>query len=159
MPSFLLVDPRISPALTILPRSCSKIRSISTKCRVLPRGQSHCDNDFLDLIITLFHSYLDELRKLALNGKNLTADTLQKMRDSPILLGVKKNSGDVSSSSDEEEVIYTLAKPQEIAILDDMNTYHAFSGVAVVAPQEDMLEGKVAQQFASRMVYTLNRSI
>ena len=36
-----------------------------------------------------FYSYLDELRKLALNGKNLTPDTLQKMKDSPILLGMK----------------------------------------------------------------------
>ena len=101
-----------------------------------------------------FYSYLDELRKLALNRKNLTPDTLQKMKDSPILLGVKKNSGNVSSSGDEEEVMYTLAKPQEIAIVDDVNTYHTFSGVAVVAPQEDMLEGKAAQQLTSRMVHT-----
>jgi len=78
---------------------------------------------------------------------------LQKMKDSPILLGEKKNSGDIGESS-YEEVIYTLAKPQEIAIVDDMNTYHAFSGVALVAPQEDTLEGKAAQQFRFRMVHT-----
>ena len=84
-----------------------------------------------------------------MDRKNLTPDTFQRMKDSPILLGMK-NSGNGSNNShqwEEEGIIYTLAKAQEIAIVDDMNTYRAFSGVAVVVPQEDILEGKVAQQF------------
>lgn len=91
-------------------------------------------------------SFLAELRNLAVNERNLSYGTMQRMRKSPVFLGMKRKPRKLHKSGDdwdeeEWEIIYDLKRPSEIVIADDTNAYQAFGDSLFAAPQEDILEG------------------
>ncbi|EGO00977.1 hypothetical protein SERLA73DRAFT_87350 [Serpula lacrymans var. lacrymans S7.3] len=95
-------------------------------------------------------NYLVELRNLAVNRRLISQLTYNRMRSSPILLGMKrtrrKNSekekgvGVAEWDEDDWELLYDLRKPGEIIIADDTNAYQLFGDSIFTAPQEDLLE-------------------
>jgi hypothetical protein len=97
-------------------------------------------------------SYLKELRVIAINGQQLSSETLSKMRTAPILLGTQRtprvlSKGEYEESLQEEldeedwELRYDLKKPDQIVIADDAIGYQLFGDSIFTAPQEDLLEG------------------
>ncbi|KIK92678.1 hypothetical protein PAXRUDRAFT_829728 [Paxillus rubicundulus Ve08.2h10] len=95
-----------------------------------------------------YENFLAELRNLAVNHRLIPPATLNRMRISPVLLGVcrqkaTKASSEKSSGWDEDEWedLHDLRKPRDIVIADDTNTYQLFGDSIFTAPQEDLLEG------------------
>lgn len=102
--------------------------------------------------MTIYCSFLAELRNLAVNERNLSYGTTLRMRKSPIFLGMKRKPRKLNKSSDdwdeeEWEITYDLKRPSEIVIADDTNAYQAFGDSFFAAPQEDILEGTAHQLF------------
>jgi hypothetical protein len=98
-------------------------------------------------------SFLGELRNIAVNIGHISLFTVNKMKNAPILLGMKRsirgkpNVGRQRSNSidvDEEdwEMQYDLRKPDQIIVADDNNAYRDFGDSVFTAPQEDILEGQ-----------------
>jgi hypothetical protein len=90
--------------------------------------------------------YLQELRNLAVNLKQISGATIIRMKRSPMLLGMQfKPRGDkkVEDVDDDEwDATYGLKKAEEIVMVDDTNTYQAFKDILWTAPQEDLIEGE-----------------
>ncbi|PPQ99714.1 hypothetical protein CVT24_009697 [Panaeolus cyanescens] len=93
--------------------------------------------------------FLSELRNIAVNVRAIPSVTLERMKRSPILLGVQrrlkpnpKKSGKTTDDWDEEEwdVSIELKRPTEIVIVDDTQSYQAFGTSLYTAPQEDLIE-------------------
>ncbi|KAG8800465.1 hypothetical protein FRC16_002827, partial [Serendipita sp. 398] len=93
-----------------------------------------------------------ELKYLAANFDYITPSTKQKMKRSPILLGVQRieekdtekdagvDSSDSTKDGDTVNVSYQLLRADQIVIIDDANLYAEFSDILYGAPQEDTLE-------------------
>ncbi|KAG8813685.1 hypothetical protein FRC17_001463 [Serendipita sp. 399] len=94
-----------------------------------------------------------ELRQISASFNDISASTKQKMKSSPILLGSrvtdernpqeKGGRRDSVGAEDEDDTIivsYELLRPDQIVIIDDVNTYAQFRDILYGAPQEDILE-------------------
>ena len=84
---------------------------------------------------------------MAINSHAISIATVNKMKISPILLGMRRQKASKASSTsltewDEEgwEDLHDLRKPSEIVIADDTNAYQLFGDSIFAAPQEDLLE-------------------
>ncbi len=111
-----------------------------------------CRND--ELIWS--HSYLTELRNIAINRRLISPSIMTRMRKAPILFGSRRvratkvsektrnSSGDASHDLDDDEwdTQYDLLKPGSVVVADDTNAYQIFGDAIFTAPQEDLLEGK-----------------
>ncbi|KAJ3533672.1 hypothetical protein NMY22_g7241 [Coprinellus aureogranulatus] len=88
--------------------------------------------------------YLQELRNVAVNLKQISHTTILRMKRSPMLLGMQfKARGDRKGDDvDDEEwdASYGLKKAEDIVLVDDTTTYQAFKDVLWTAPQEDLIE-------------------
>lgn len=88
--------------------------------------------------------YLQELRNLAINIKQLSSGTLTLMKRAPILLGMqyksKANGKEEDVDEEDWDATYALKKAQEIVLVDDTNAYQAFKNVLWTSPQEDLIE-------------------
>ncbi|KAG9310114.1 hypothetical protein JVU11DRAFT_9726 [Chiua virens] len=96
-----------------------------------------------------YDSFLAELRNLAVNMHAIGTGTMNKMKVSPILLGMRRQKASKALMEkmplgewDEEgwEDLHDLRKPSEVVIADDTNAYQLFSDSIFAAPQEDLLE-------------------
>ncbi|KAI6015244.1 hypothetical protein F5J12DRAFT_816858 [Pisolithus orientalis] len=94
-----------------------------------------------------FENFLTELRNLAVNRRLLPAVIVNKMKTSPILLGIRrqkptKTVTDSTKELDEDrwEFQHNLLKAHDIVIADDTNAYQLFGDSIFAAPQEDLLE-------------------
>ncbi|KAH9061942.1 hypothetical protein EDB87DRAFT_1682606 [Lactarius vividus] len=89
--------------------------------------------------------YLTELRNLAAYQSLLGGETIDRMKQSNMLLGLRrvKRSDSRSSIEDDEDhwvLQDDLLLPNEVAIADDTNAYQLFGDRVFCAPQEDNLE-------------------
>ncbi|KZW00398.1 hypothetical protein EXIGLDRAFT_639482 [Exidia glandulosa HHB12029] len=96
--------------------------------------------------------FLDELRYIAANERNITAATRRALQRSPALLGTKRvpkvatstKSTSRGTEDNEDEVDYELLHDllpaNEICITDDQLSSAVFSASFFSAPQEDLLE-------------------
>ncbi|KAH9061941.1 hypothetical protein EDB87DRAFT_1716602 [Lactarius vividus] len=89
--------------------------------------------------------YLIELRNLAENKWGLAQKTIDRMKESNLLLGsrrVRGSGGGSSNEADEDHWVLQdeLLRPNEVAIADDTDAYQLFGGHVFCAPQEDNLE-------------------
>lgn len=100
----------------------------------------------------LFFSFLDEIRNIAVNWKNLSTTTMARMRKAPALLCYQrqaiektrdKSSGADDLEDEEWEIGYDLKVAEQIVIADDTNAHQAFSSEVFTAPQEDIIEGRL----------------
>ena len=103
-----------------------------------------------------FDSFLNELRNIAVNSKQISSATLARMKKTPILLGTqrkltKNEKAPVSRDLDEEEwdLQYDLKRPDQIVIADDTNAHQLFGDSLFTAPQEDILEGELLPVFGT----------
>lgn len=103
-----------------------------------------------------FDSFLNELRNVAVNSKQISSATLARMKKTPILLGTqrkltKNEKAPVSRDLDEEEwdLQYDLKRPDQIVIADDTNAHQLFGDSLFTAPQEDILEGELLPVFGT----------
>ncbi|KAI6041582.1 hypothetical protein EDC04DRAFT_1265243 [Pisolithus marmoratus] len=94
-----------------------------------------------------FENFLTELRNLAVNRRLLPTAIVNKMRTSPILLGIRrqkptKTAANSTQEPDEDgwEFQHNLLKARDIVIADDTNAYQLFGDSIFAAPQEDLLE-------------------
>lgn len=93
-------------------------------------------------------SFLAELRNLAVSSHAIASGTVNKMKSSPILLGMRRQKASKTLEKmsaaewDEDgwEDLHDLRRPSEIVIADDTNAYQLFGDVIFAAPQEDILE-------------------
>ncbi|KAF9506993.1 hypothetical protein BS47DRAFT_1366980 [Hydnum rufescens UP504] len=92
-------------------------------------------------------SYLEELRRIASNVGRIEKATQERMRRTPILLGLRRTMRDNAKAppddSDDEgnaDLEYQLLRPSEIVIVDDTNAYRIFRNDIWVAPQDDLIE-------------------
>ncbi|PPQ89567.1 hypothetical protein CVT25_012239 [Psilocybe cyanescens] len=95
-------------------------------------------------------NFLSELRNLAVNAKAISPGTILRMKRSPILLGLQRQSRRQVKASDdwdedEWDVNYDLKKPNEIIVADDTHAYQAFGESLFTAPQEDIIEAFYCQ--------------
>lgn len=95
-------------------------------------------------------SFLDEIRNIAVNKKNLSAGTVAKMKQAPVLLcsqrkvisqSAHKTTGD-ELDDEEWEMGYDLKAAEQIVIVDDTSTHQVFGAELFTAPQEDIIEGE-----------------
>ena len=84
---------------------------------------------------------------MAINSHAISIATVNKMKISPILLGMRRQKASKASSTsltewDEDgwEDLHDLRKSSEIVIADDTNAYQPFGDSIFAAPQEDLLE-------------------
>ncbi|KAG9037665.1 hypothetical protein FS842_003340 [Serendipita sp. 407] len=97
-----------------------------------------------------------ELRQIAASINDISPSTKQTMKRSPILLGSRvtdeKNPpekggrrGSVAAEDEDDTIVvsYELLRPDQIVIIDDVNTYAQFRDILYGAPQEDILESYV----------------
>ncbi|KAJ3518121.1 hypothetical protein NLJ89_g72 [Agrocybe chaxingu] len=91
-------------------------------------------------------NFLAEIRNVAVNARNISPTTIQRMKRSPILLGLQRKPRDKKGDSDqwdddEWDLLYDLKRPSEIVIADDTQTFQTFSDSAIfTCPQEDIIE-------------------
>lgn len=96
------------------------------------------------------HSYLVELRKIAIHFQSLSCATSARFKEAEILVGsrhlerqgfdeVMDHIGDDETDPDLE---YVLLAPNQVAIADDVIAYRQFGGAIFCAPQETILEGE-----------------
>ena len=98
----------------------------------------------------VIHSYLTELRNIAINFWSLGPVTLARLKNAKVLVGsrrVRTREYDeaIDDTLDEEEdpdLEHTLLPPNQVAIVDDMIAYQQFGGAIFCAPQENILEGE-----------------
>ncbi|KAJ6558581.1 hypothetical protein DFH09DRAFT_1037162 [Mycena vulgaris] len=83
-------------------------------------------------------NFLSELRNIAVNNRQISSATLNKMKKAPILLGTLRRGGD--PDDDERDLQYDLKRPDQIVIADDNNALQNFGDSLFTAPQEDILE-------------------
>ncbi|KAH0828719.1 hypothetical protein J3R83DRAFT_3128 [Lanmaoa asiatica] len=76
--------------------------------------------------------FLQELRDLAAWRSRISNDTVNKMMLRPVLLSER---GAKTTNLDKLEN-YPLWEPEEIVIVDDINTYQLFDGSVIAAPQD-----------------------
>jgi len=96
-------------------------------------------------------SFLDELRNIAVNKKNLSAVTIARMKRAPILLCSQRKAMEQSThkiTSDEFDdgewqIGYDLKAAEQIVIADNTNTHQIFGAELFTAPQEDIIEGEL----------------
>lgn len=94
-----------------------------------------------------FENFLTELRNLAVNRRLLPLATVNKMRTSPILLGIRRQKPSNTATNSTQELSedgwefqHNLLKARDIVIADDTNAYQLFGDSIFTAPQEDLLE-------------------
>jgi len=96
-------------------------------------------------------SFLDEIRNIAVNKKNLSAVTIARMKRAPILLcsqrkvmekSTHKTIGDESDDG-EWEIGYDLKTAEQIVVADSTTTHQVFGAELFTAPQEDIIEGEL----------------
>ncbi|KAH8981253.1 hypothetical protein EDB83DRAFT_2307038 [Lactarius deliciosus] len=90
-------------------------------------------------------SYLVELRNFAKNRRSLAKETINRMKQSSVLLGSRRvrGSGGRSSNEDNEDpwvLQDDLLQPNKVAVADDTDAYQLFGDRIFCAPQEDVLE-------------------
>ncbi|CAA7259259.1 unnamed protein product [Cyclocybe aegerita] len=91
-------------------------------------------------------NFLAEIRNVAVNAKNISPSTIQRMKRSPVLLGLQRKPRDKKGDSDqwdddEWDLVYDLKRPNEIVIADDTQAFQTFSDSAIfTSPQEDIIE-------------------
>ncbi|KAF7321474.1 hypothetical protein MKEN_00668100 [Mycena kentingensis (nom. inval.)] len=87
-------------------------------------------------------NYLDFLRSIAVNHRQLSSATIARMKKASILLGStrKPASGDTDYDDDNPIEQYDLKRGDEIVVADDNNALKNFGEYLFVAPQEDILE-------------------
>ena len=95
------------------------------------------------------HSYLVELRNIAINAHLLSYATSARLKKAEILVGSrrvrKQKSDEVKNSADGNEdwdLEYDLLAPDQVAIADDTIALQQFGEAIFCAPQEDILEGE-----------------
>ncbi|KAH8981254.1 hypothetical protein EDB83DRAFT_1390074 [Lactarius deliciosus] len=88
--------------------------------------------------------YLVELRNFAVYKSLLVKETIDRMKQSNVLLGLRrvKRSGGRSSNEDDDPWVLQddLLQPNKVAIADDTDAYQLFGDRIFCAPQEDVLE-------------------
>ncbi|KAH9177930.1 hypothetical protein EDB89DRAFT_1844068, partial [Lactarius sanguifluus] len=89
--------------------------------------------------------YLIELRNFAVYKLLLVRETIDRMKQSNVLLGlrrVKRSGGGSSNEDDEDHWAFQddLLQPNNVAIADDTDAYQLFGDRIFCAPQEDVLE-------------------
>ncbi|KAH8983017.1 hypothetical protein EDB92DRAFT_1804081, partial [Lactarius akahatsu] len=89
--------------------------------------------------------YLVELRNIAVYKSLLVRETIDRMKQSNVLLGLRrvKRSGGRSSNEDDEDhwvLQDDLLRPNNVVIADDTDAYQLFGDRIFCAPQEDILE-------------------
>ncbi|KAL4076679.1 hypothetical protein V8B97DRAFT_2021990 [Scleroderma yunnanense] len=94
-----------------------------------------------------YESFLAELRNLAINRRLLPPTVVSKMKNSPILLGLRRQkptrtTAESTQELDEDgwEFQHSLLRVRDIVIADDTNAYQLFGDSIFAAPQEDLLE-------------------
>ncbi|KAI9455535.1 hypothetical protein HD554DRAFT_273220 [Boletus coccyginus] len=74
--------------------------------------------------------FLQELRDLAARSTRISSDIISKMMSKPVLLGMRHNNSDARKNT------YSLWKPTEIVIVDDIHTYRLFGDLITAAPRD-----------------------
>ncbi|KAG6335719.1 hypothetical protein ID866_3377 [Astraeus odoratus] len=93
-----------------------------------------------------YENFLTELRNLAINCRLLSNATVNKMKNSPVLLGVCRQKPKEVAENKQElgedgwEFQHSLRRARDIVIADDTNAYQLFGDSIFTAPQEDLLE-------------------
>lgn len=98
----------------------------------------------------LIHSYLAELRNMAINLRLLSSITLDKLKKAEILVASRrvrkqktdKAVGRVGGGEGDQDMEYLLLASDQVAVVDDMIAYRQFGEVVFCAPQETILEGE-----------------
>ncbi|KAH9963431.1 hypothetical protein BGW80DRAFT_1255408 [Lactifluus volemus] len=88
-------------------------------------------------------NYILELRKFAINQYLLSIGTINRMKESDVLLGSRrrvKSSQAQNEGEDNTDIEYKLLQPKEIVIADDKIAYQVFGDRIFCAPQEDLEE-------------------
>ncbi|KAF9451267.1 hypothetical protein P691DRAFT_796992 [Macrolepiota fuliginosa MF-IS2] len=94
-------------------------------------------------------NFLNEIRNIAVNRKNLSAATIARMKKAPALLCYQRQLieparlGGASADDPEDEEWepgYDLRVAEHIIIADDTNAHQAFGADLFTAPQEDIIE-------------------
>ena len=100
------------------------------------------------------HSYLAELRKIAVSYQSLTFTTRTKLKTAQILVGSRRvrnqesgqpaehPEGDEEEGDEDQDLEYSLLSPNQVAIADDTIALQQFGEEIFCAPQEDTLEGE-----------------
>ncbi|KAH7915898.1 hypothetical protein BJ138DRAFT_824538 [Hygrophoropsis aurantiaca] len=103
-------------------------------------------------------NFLIELRNLAVNHRMMSSHTFARLKNSPVLLGTRRQRTSKGNSrksleweEDDWELQYDLRKPHEIIIADDTNGYQVFGDSIFAAPQEDLLEDFYAMLGSKRL--------
>jgi len=99
-------------------------------------------------------SYLAELRKIAKTNRPLSHTTLAELRNAQVLVGsqyvrsqennqaIVHVKGDEQWGDEDQELVYGLLAPNQVAIADDTIALQQFGEDVFCAPQEDTLEGE-----------------
>ncbi|KAF8629109.1 hypothetical protein AX17_005695 [Amanita inopinata Kibby_2008] len=93
-------------------------------------------------------NFLAELRNLGINFHQLSAQTVDRMKHAPCLLGAQRKFPKIADSAtdiddfeeNDWEIVYHFRQPNEIVIADDTQNLRAFGESLFTAPQEDALE-------------------
>jgi hypothetical protein len=101
------------------------------------------------LLLTLWCSFLVELRNIAINRRLIQGSTINKMKQSPVLLALRRvkkvhssqQAESLDTEDDDWDMKYDLLIPGKIVIADDTNAFQLFGDSVFSAPQEDLLEG------------------
>ena len=107
-------------------------------------GFISCESD------SVVHSYLLELRNIAINLQSLSSSTLAKLKKAAILVGSQRaqrqRSDRATDPADGDEdnwdLVYNLLPPSQVAIADNMIALQQFGREVFCAPQEEILEGE-----------------
>ena len=100
--------------------------------------------------IIAIHSYLGELRNIAINSRSLSSVTLDRLKKAEILVAsrrVRKQKPDkavdhVGGDEGDQDMEYILLASEQVAVVDDMIAYQQFGAAIYCAPQETILEGE-----------------
>lgn len=119
--------------------------------------------------VLMEHSYLNELRNIAVNHRVFSGATMSRLKRSSVLLGsrrvkkprpAEKSPSEKSRPTDELadleeedwEHEYDLLPASQIVVADDPNAYQLFGNAIFTAPQEDLLEGALAKMICASCV-------
>lgn len=101
------------------------------------------------------HSFLIELRNIAINFRQISPSTLNRMKKAPILLASQRTRRQVTEKGhalsadldeDDWDLQYDLRRADQIVIADDTNGYQLFGDRIFTAPQEDLLESELSNR-------------
>ena len=108
------------------------------------------------------HSYLEELRNIAMNSQSLNPSTLDKLKKAEIFLASRwvkrKESDKVTDHVDGDEdwiVEYALRLPDQVAIMNDALVYQRFDKAIFCAPEDPILEGEYGSTYPQFCTLTL----